>query len=241
MVILQSPPMLQGSQTQQLQDVRRYLFRLVEQLNNSLNSLTEDNLAPEAVQALGSAAISAAEQTRADLKTLIIKNANEVTQTIEKITKELESTYVAKSDFGTFEERINNAITASAEGLEMEISSTSEILNSFIATSNGYIRQGVVAKDGDVPILGIALGLIFSVTGTTVVVDGKTYETIDTSKNMSVWTTNKLSFYVNGLEVAHFANNALYVNNVETQSITFVNWRVDDANGLRFRWVGGTT
>ena len=241
MVILQSPPMLQGSQTQQLQDVRRYLFRLVEQLNNSLNSLTEDNLAPEAVQALGSAAISAAEQTRADLKTLIIKNANEVTQTIEKITKELESTYVAKSDFGTFEERINNAITASAEGLEMEISSTSEILNSFIATSNGYIRQGVVAKDGDVPILGIALGQNISVTGTTVVVDGKTYETIDTSKNMSVWTTNKLSFYVNGLEVAHFANNALYVNNVETQSITFVNWRVDDANGLRFRWVGGTT
>lgn len=241
MVILQSPPMLQGSQTQQLQDVRRYLFRLVEQLNNSLNSLTEDNLAPEAVQALGSAARSAAEQTRADLKTLIIKNANEVTQTIEKITKELESTYVAKSDFGTFEERINNAITASAEGLEMEISSTSEILNSFIATSNGYIRQGVVAKDGDVPILGIALGQDISVTGTTVDVDGKTYETIDTSKNMSVWTTNKLSFFVNGLEVAHFANNALYVNNVETQSITFVNWRVDDANGLRFRWVGGTT
>ena len=29
MVVLPTPPMLQGNQTQQLQDVRRYLFRLV--------------------------------------------------------------------------------------------------------------------------------------------------------------------------------------------------------------------
>ena len=48
MVVLPSPPMLQGNQTQQLQDVRRYLYRLVEQLNSSLNHLTAENFAGDA-------------------------------------------------------------------------------------------------------------------------------------------------------------------------------------------------
>ena len=33
------PPTLQGNQVQQLADVRRYLFRLVEQLNTSAEQL----------------------------------------------------------------------------------------------------------------------------------------------------------------------------------------------------------
>ena len=240
MVILPSPPMLQGNQTQQLQDVRRYLFRLVDQLNSSLNNLTAESFSPGGVQAQ-TGVTDEDKQTQADLKSLIIKNANEVRETIEVISKTLKSEYVAISDFGTFREDMENTITETAAGLEQEISTRSEVVNNFIAATNGYIRQGVVGYDGATPIIGIAIGQDIRVTGVTETVGGKVYEEIDTSQNMSVWTTTKLSFYVNGGEVAYFANDALYVTGIHTGTVTFPNWVVDDGNGLSFRWTGGNT
>ena len=241
MVVLPTPPMLQGNQTQQLQDVRRYLFRLVEQLNGSLNNLTEENFSPGTAQALTGAAgrNDDYQQTQADLKSLIIKNANEVRQTIEMLTTTLESEYLAISDFGTFREDMENTITATAAGLEQRINTRSEVVDSFITATNGYIRQGVVGYDGATPIIGIAIGQDIRVTGAMQTVGGKEYETIDTSQNMSVWTTTKLSFYVNGSEVAYFANDALYVTGIHTGTVTFPNWVIDDGNGLSFRWIGG--
>lgn len=241
MVVLPTPPMLQGNQTQQLQDVRHYLFRLVEQLNGSLNNLTEENFSPGTAQALTGAAgrNDDYQQTQADLKSLIIKNANEVRQTIEMLTTTLESEYLAISDFGTFREDMENTITATAAGLEQRINTRSEVVDSFITATNGYIRQGVVGYDGATPIIGIAIGQDIRVTGAKQTVGGKEYETIDTSQNMSVWTTTKLSFYVNGSEVAYFANDALYVTGIHTGTVTFPNWVIDDGNGLSFRWIGG--
>ena len=242
MVVLPSPPMLQGNQTQQLQDVRRYLFRLVEQLQGSLNNLTEENFSPGTAQALTAAAGKADDrQMQADLKSLIIKNANEVRQTIEMITATLKSEYVAISDFGTFREDMENTIAATAAGLEQKINTRSEVVDSFITATNGYIRQGVVGYDGAMPIIGIAIGQDIRVTGVQETVGGKVYEEIDTSQNMSVWTTTKLSFYVNGGEVAYFANDALYVTGIHTGAVTFPNWVLDDGNGLSFRWTGGST
>lgn len=241
MVVLPTPPMLQGNQTQQLQDVRRYLFRLVEQLNGSLNNLTAENFSPGAAQALTGAAggNDDYQQAQADLKSLIIKNANEVRQTIEMLTTTLESEYLAISDFGTFREDMENTITATAAGLEQKISTSSEVVDNFIIATNGYIRQGVVGYDGATPIIGIAIGQDIRVTGAKETVGGKEYEEIDTSQNMSVWTTTKLSFYVNGGEVAYFANDALYVTGIHTGTVTFPNWVIDDGNGLSFRWTGG--
>ena len=241
MVVLPTPPMLQGNQTQQLQDVRRYLFRLVDQLNGSLNNLTEENFSPGTAQALTGAADrnDDYQQTQADLKSLIIKNANEVRQTIEMLTTTLESEYLAISDFGTFREDMENTITATAAGLEQRINTRSEVVDSFITATNGYIRQGVVGYDGATPIIGIAIGQDIRVTGAKQTVGGKEYETIDTSQNMSVWTTTKLSFYVNGSEVAYFANDVLYVTGIHTGTVTFPNWVIDDGNGLSFRWIGG--
>lgn len=241
MVILPSPPMLQGSQAQQLTDVRRYLFRLVEQLNGSLNNLTAENFTESAATALGSATKDDITQTQNDLKSLIIKNANEVNQTIETITTTLESDYVAVSDFGTFRETMDNTIALTAAGLEQQINTQSEIMGQYVTSTNGYIRQGVVGYEGLTPIIGIAIGQDITVTGSTETVGGKTYEVIDTSQNMSVWTTKKLSFYVNGGEVAYFANDSLYVTGIHTGTVTFPNWMIDDGNGLSFRWTGGTT
>lgn len=240
MVILPSPPMLQGSQAQQLNDVRRYLFRLVDQLNGSLNNLTDENFSESVAAALGGATKEEITQTQSELKSLIVKNANEVYQTIDVLTRTLKSEYVAISDFGTFRETMENTITETAAGLEQQINTQSEIVNNYMTTTNGYIRQGVVGYEGLTPVIGIAIGQDIRVTGAKETVGGVEYETIDTTQNMSVWTTKKLSFYVNGSEVAYFANDSLYVTGIHTGSVTFTNWVVDSGNGLSFRWTGGS-
>ena len=135
---------------------------------------------------------------------------------------------------------MENTITETAAGLEQQISTQSEIVDSYITATNGYIRQGVVGYESLTPIIGIAIGQDIRVTGAKETVGGKTYETIDTTQNMSVWTTRKLSFYVSGSEVAYFANDALYVTGIHTGTVTFPNWVIDDGNGLSFRWAGGS-
>lgn len=239
MVTIPTPPMLQGNQSQQLQDVRRYLYRLADMLNMSLNHLTEENFTHEAAQALGGASKEAIAQTETELKSLIIKNATTVQETIQRITTRLESEYVAVSDFGTFRENMTNDLTQTAAGLEQEIATKSEIVDNFIAETNGYIRQGIVGFEGATPIIGIAIGQ--NITEKQKAVGGTEYTVIDTSKNMSVWTTQKLSFYVNGSEVAYFANDNLYVTSLHTGAVTLPGWRIDSGNGLLFRYVGGNS
>lgn len=104
--------------------------------------------------------------------------------------------------------------------------------------TNGYIRQGVVGYEGLTPVIGIAIGQDIKVTGAKETVGGVEYETIDTTQNMSIWTADKLSFYVSGREVAYFANDALTVTNIHTGSITMGSWTVDASGGYSIRWTG---
>ena len=89
------------------------------------------------------------------------------------------------------------------------------------------------------PTIGIAIGQDIQTTGTQSV-DGKTYDVIDTSHNMSVWTSKKLSFYVEGAEIAYFSNGALHVGHVELDRITAAGkWDVSFSDGVAFKWIGG--
>ena len=153
MVKLSTPPMVAGKSAEELVSVRRYLFRLVEELNMSLNSLTVENFTPAAAKELGGGSLTEQakqeiSQTQDELKSLIIKNAKFVRQEIDRITHELESNYVAVSDFGTFQQNVQAEITETAEALQRDITATSEIVDHYISTTNGYIRQGVVGYDG---------------------------------------------------------------------------------------------
>ena len=230
------PPMTEDK------EVNRYLFRLVEQLNNVINTIAPAQAATTStgMSAAGEGlAITpevrkAIQDRAAELKALIIKNADDVQAQFDTLTADLQSSYVARSEFGTFEEYMQNQIELTAAGIEQQFSTVSQIVDQFIAVTNGYIRQGVVDYNGITPIIGIAIGQDITVTGSTETVDGKTYDVIDTSHNMSIWTADKLSFYVNGTEVAYFANNSLHVSR-----ITLGDWMIDESNGFAIRWIGG--
>ncbi|OKZ52666.1 MAG: hypothetical protein BHV94_08635 [Clostridiales bacterium 59_14] len=173
-----------------------------------------------------------------ELKTLIIKTASVIQKSVDALQTRLESEYVAQSEFGTFRETMSNEITATAQGLEQSFRTYSEIMDNYITTTNGYIRQGVVGYEGLTPVIGIAIGQDIKVTGAKETVGGVEYETIDTTQNMSIWTADKLSFYVSGREVAYFANDALTVTNIHTGSITMGSWTVDASGGYSIRWTG---
>ena len=78
--------------------------------------------------------------------------------------------------------------------------------SNYITTTNGYIRQGVVGYEGLTPVIGIASGQDIKVTGAKETVGGVEYETIDTTQNMSIWTADKLSFYVSGREAVSYTH-----------------------------------
>lgn len=242
------PNITAQDQAGRLLQVQSYLHQLVDQLNFSLQAIESGT---NAMSTGGSAAASAA-QTEAEkklldsvsnLKSLIIKSANTVRSEMDVLETKLQSTYVAYSDFGTFLEDIESSITATASGLNQTIAYYAELnsaeLEQYRLETEGYIRQGIIGFNGAVPIIGIAIGQDISVT--TVEVDGQEYDMIDTSSNMAVWTSEKLSFYVYGVEVAYFSNGALYAGDIIVNGNLFLaenKWEISHTNGLIIKWVG---
>ena len=169
---------------------------------------------------------------------------------MDERVESLSSTYVARSDFGTYREDINQRITANSTKIEQQFAFASEIqantnrvevdFAAYKTNVEGYIRQGIVGYDGTIPIIGIAIGQDIRTTGTSVETERGVFDEIDKRSNMSVWTTEKLSFYIGGQEAAYFSNGKLTVSQIATDRITGSGkWDVSFTNGVKFKWIGG--
>ena len=169
---------------------------------------------------------------------------------MDERVESLSSTYVARSDFGTYRENINQRITANSTKIEQQFAFASEIqantnrvevdFAAYKTNVEGYIRQGIVGYDGTIPIIGIAIGQDIRTTQTGVETDRGVFDEIDKSSNMSVWTTEKLSFYIGGQEAAYFSNGKLTVSQIATDRITGSGkWDVSFTSGVKYKWIGG--
>lgn len=241
MVTMQQPPILRGTDTEKIARIHSYLYQIVRDLNSALNNLTEDNFAAEsnASQILRNGGTEAQRKEQSEnlsaLKSLIIKTADNVRAEMDVIKTTLESDYVAQSDLGTFNEQIQADIEATASGLEQTINYNAEIFEQYKIDTQGYIRQGIIGYNEDAtPIIGVAIGQEIKVDDSTGM--------IDTSNDMAVWTPNRLSFYVNGMEVAHFSNRALNVGDVIVSgklALSNNKWEITHTNGFTIKWIGG--
>ena len=169
---------------------------------------------------------------------------------MDERVESLSSTYVARSDFGTYREDINQRITTNSTKIEQQFAFAAEIqantnrvevdFAAYKTNVEGYIRQGIVGYDGTIPIIGIAIGQDIRTTGTVVETEQGVFDEIDKRSNMSVWTTEKLSFYIGGQEAAYFSNGKLTVSQIATDRITGSGkWDVSFTNGVKFKWIGG--
>ena len=252
-------PNISGSadMSTQMAQMRSYMYQMVEQLNWALNAL--DSSASDQVQQLPGQTVAPADddkkeddanQRMANLRDLIIKSADVVRQEMDRLETELKGSYVAQSDFGTYLEEISQRIEADPSQLSQYFKFASDIradldrvgvdFTSYKTDVEGYIRQGIVGYDGTVPIIGIAIGQDIRTSQTGVETEQGVYDVIDKSSNMSVWTTEKLSFYIGGQETAYFSNGKLTVAQIAADRITGAGkWDVSFTSGVKFKWIGG--
>lgn len=247
-----TPPIMSGNSDQQLAKLSSYLFRLSEMLTVSLNSLNQSNFdgAVELAASSGKKAseIDADSSSYNDLRSLIVNTSKAVNSEIDALQFQLDSQYSALSeDWGTFQENITSTITATASavvqsyGYDAEIETLQELAAGFSAyqvSTEGYIRSGFIDYDeNNVPIIGIAIGQ--GLTSTSVTIDGETYEHFDSTQSCAFYTADKVSFRINGQEVAYVSNSKLYIADVEiTGSAVIGDWLISKSNGLSVKWIG---
>ena len=245
------PPALQGDERAQLTQVYRYLFRLSEQLNVGLSALEQRTVAvarpsggalsPEGTD--GEQFWAEADAQYLSLKSLIIKTANLVRAEMDQIVTNLGSEYVAVSEWGTYKEGVSREIVDTAKYTMEHFEYNEKILNvpemaaifdSYRIETTGYIRRGIIGFDDEnYPILGIAIGQ--ELKHKEVTVGGEVYEVFDETQNMATYAADKLSFWVNGVEVAYLSNSELVVTRViVSDSIQLGDWNiaVNAADGM---------
>lgn len=254
MTRIQTPPILSGSQAQQLVTLHRYLFTMSRQLEQALSSLDETNFTPgsQAQMLLSGGAAQQMEESiekqAATLRSLIVKSADTVRAEMDAISARLRSGFVSVSDYGSFTQSITNSLDATAERLDLEydyrtaletaVDAAAAEFDRYVTETNGCIRFGIVDWDGNTPVFGVAVGQ--GITATTVTVDGKEWAQIDNNQFLSVFTAQRLSFRQNDVEVAYLSNEKLYITTAHiTGSIELGGrWEISRAKGFAVKWVG---
>lgn len=239
MIDIRQPNITAKTETEQLLQMRSYLYQLSQQLQWAFSTISTevrtDSTTAASVQ--GNKQGSDPAKTFAELKNLIIKSADIVDAYYSEINGRLEKIYVAQSDFGTYKEQAGLDIRQNADGVSQlfenfrQISGTVEEIHSDLIATNAYIRTGLLA-DGENghPVYGLEIGQTNTVDGQTVF------------DKFARFSADRLSFFdSNDTEVAYISDYKLYITNAEiTGSLRIVDrFKIYYNNGLAFQWIGG--
>lgn len=249
-------PNITGNDREQLAQIKSYLYQFIPQLQWALNTLnspsasnyvvtqTPRSLAPASSYGVSQASAIAltaedssedAEATFAAIKPLIIKSADIVEAYYEEISARLEEMYVAESDFGTYTEETEQAISANSAEIEQAFTDIQQIItdieniNFTLAETNAHIRSGILYYDDNgIPVYGLEIGQQNTVDGEEVF------------NKYARFTSDRLSFYdQNDTEVAYISDYKIYITHAEfTGTVKFGAFRLDTTKGFTLKWVG---
>lgn len=218
-VFFDNPPVLQGDERTQLQQLKNYLFTISNKLNEAMMTISIEEISEKAAERVQQAQESgAAEKTDAytTLKSMIIKTAEIVRHEMDEITTHLEDNLEAlSSEFGELQRNLTSDITATAEGvlqsygyeeritgLETEAGTT----DSFIRKTNQYIFSGLI--DENTMTYGIAVG-----EGVT-----KSDGTLDNNARCATFSMNEMAFWQGTTKMAWFSSGKFYINNGQIEN-----------------------
>ena len=234
-------PNINGTDKEQLAQLRSYLYQLVPQLQWALNTL--DTSAPSNYVAIQAPRATSSSNTSFnakvafdELKPLIIKSAEIVNAYYEEISTMLSGTYVADSDFGAFREETDQRITQSSTSIEQAFANLQQIqtsisnLNFYLAEVNAHIKTGLLCYDGGVPVYGLEIGQENTIDGVTVF------------NKFARFTADRLSFFdQNDSEIAYVSDYKLYIRNAEITDSYKIGGYIDIVTadgGVITKWVG---
>lgn len=232
-------PSITGSETEQLSQIRSFLYQFIPQLQWALTQLDttagsayvvkKENKAAEQKESFN------AEVAFGALKPLIIKSADIVQAYYEEISSRIVGSYVAESDFGAFVEKTEQEIVQSSTDIEQifydmqGILTDLETLNFTLAEVNAHIKSGLIYYDDEgIPVYGLEIGQRNTIDGEEVF------------NKFARFTSDRLSFYdQNDTEIAYISDYKLYITNAEvTGTLKLGGFLVDTSKGLTIKWVG---
>lgn len=232
------PNITQTTAEGQLQQMKSYLYQMVEQLNWTVQTLEGGNAGN--VLYTGGAAQKDAQMDQMlpanmfnKIKSLIIKSADIINAYYEEISKKLVGEFVAISDFGTYQQKVEALIKATAEQIDLlwkniqSITDSEDIPDTEIDVS-AYLRMGVLyyADDG-APVYGLEIGQTNRINE------------VETFNKFARFTADRLSFYdANDIEVAYVSDYRLVITNAWVKGNLKLGpgFEFDTTNGLALIW-----
>ena len=252
--IYELPPILSGSAEQQIVQLRDYLVRLARELPR------EEQIAQavrqEATGTKSTAGGSGGGQTPGEnvqaLRSLIVKTADRIYETIDVLETSLSSVYVAQSDFGTYRESVDTQIrqtardTVESYGYQAQIDAASadmRRLEQYLTQISGEIRRGMITDpETHETVLGIAISQNLSFTGQTTTEAGLTYYELSPGQTLGLYTSTGWQFWINGSKRGWFdsADGMLHVARIVAEERLQVgdNWLVTGSGGFGIRYIG---
>lgn len=216
MLTLQLPNITGKTVPEQVEQMRKYLFQLVEyiQVNQTLSTAVTTVDGNSAETASGTSFAQQEQQAQSafnSVKSLIIKSAEIVDAYYAQISKRLDGSYVAQSEFGTYKQDTSALISANAVGIKenytniQELNSSIEGIQSALVDVDAHIKSGLLEyDDAGIPIYGVEVGQTNVVDGTEVF------------RKFARFTADRLSFYdANEEVVAYISDYKLHITHVE--------------------------
>lgn len=208
-----------------------YLYRTAEQLNAAFARTGP----AETLGALADAVSAdparepdpAARESYRRLKSLLVKTADWTLFQSETLTKKLASSYVAAGAFGRYFENASVEIEGSAVGIRQLYRYSAGIrseFEDFDASRTAYIKTGYLYDDAaGLPVYGVGVGELAAALSQ----NGKTV--LDRRNLFAAFTSDRLSFWQSGAEVAYISAGALHLPSAELTGGTL------DIGGGKFR------
>lgn len=216
----------------QLEQLKRYLATLVEELNfrDATVQNTAQQALQEAAQAHTAAEASASPPALSSaLKALILRSADVVEQYSDVLEKRLAGKYLADSAFGTYREETALSLRASSERIDsvfeavQELRHTLENADGELREMAARIRHGNLGNDENgAPVYGIEVG---------------EYDADGSFRRYARFTAEDLSFYDRtGNRVAWISDYQLHITAAEIEGdLRLGGYVLDTADGLAFR------
>ena len=271
------PPILSGTALQQIAALRDYLVRRARDADASVGAGALDGpknsasvgegLAPPAV---GQAAVSQGGASPAPtaahsesqipnsalpaaaLRALIVKTADRVERQVELLSRSLHEDYLARSDFGDYQEQIDTLIRATARQIVESYDFTSRLsaaderlgeLSGALTRLRGEIRRGLIQdpETGEL-CFGIAIAQELRFTGQTVTENGLVYEELAPGQTLGLYTASGWQFWINGSKRGWFdaSDGQLHIRSLTAEQELRLggDWLCTSSGGFGIRYVG---
>lgn len=237
------PPVISGSFSDQMHAVKSFLSSLCKDLNFAFQNLDFGNFCVETAQQLSNTSLTDEQKkeianTANDLRSIIITNATEIYQEIDRMTAEFDSIYVAKSDFGTYIDEEGNEVEWTASGLVQQFENIQTIVSnnetefdSYVAKTNASIIIGKLYEEDGIPMYGVGIGQHIETQEGVDEEGNETQEVVSVSDLSATFTADRLRFWDNGDWVAEISRNVLTITNAvikNSLSIGGFTWSYDN-------------